>query len=28
MTTDDGSGAIKTTSPPQSSPPAGGVPKT
>ena len=28
MTTDDGSGPIKTTSPPQASPPANGVPKT
>jgi hypothetical protein len=28
MTTDDGSGAIKASSPPQSSPPANGVPKT
>ena len=28
MTTDDGSGPIKPSSPPQSSPPAGGVPKT
>jgi ABC-type branched-subunit amino acid transport system substrate-binding protein len=28
MTTDDGSGPIKPSSPPQSSPPAGGVPKS